>query len=238
VAALRRNMRLRKIWMTVNRLDYDLYQSLCDSAVENGTVRLLAVCPDGWEGDRWLDVGAVRQVLDNRSSSVRHFRICGNGGWAPTFFDDVVQMLRTNVTLEAFDYIYLSDPRHFEMLLGLLRTYNFTLRDIALWSVRGWGLSERQCHARVKKVLARNRRMVKAYDTLCLRPVPRVRRRGGSGQQSLGPEAIARIHAFPTLLYRLLRQRGLAVALVEEAAAAHQHGRRRRRNRVPSPKNN
>jgi hypothetical protein len=72
--------------------------------------------------------------------------------------------------------------------------------------------------------------------------VPRVRRRGGDGQQSLGPEAIARIHAFPTLLYRLLRHRGLAVALVEEAAAAaaaQQHGRRRqRRNRVPFPKNN
>jgi hypothetical protein len=85
VAALRRNLRLRELWMTVNRLDYDLYKSICDSAVENGTVRLLAVCPDGWEGDRRLDVGAVRQVLENRwSSSVRHFRICGNGGdWAP-----------------------------------------------------------------------------------------------------------------------------------------------------------
>jgi hypothetical protein len=111
-------------------------------------------------------------------------------------------MLRTNVTLEVFDYIYLADPRHLDMLLELLRTSNFMLRQIALWAVRGPPFYEHECQARIKRVLSRNERLMKAYDRLCLQ-VPRVRK----SLASRGPEAIARISAFPNPRV-LLRQRG------------------------------
>jgi hypothetical protein len=66
------------------------------------------------------------------------------------------------------------------MLLELLRTSNFMLRQIALWAVRGPPFYEHECQARIKRVLTRNER-------------PRVRK----SRASLGPEAIARISAFP-----------------------------------------
>jgi hypothetical protein len=253
-ALLHRNLRLHKLWVTGNRMDYDLYKSICDSAGENPHVRLLALCPSEWEGDRMLDADAVRRVLSSSRhppssspSSLRHFRISCEAGMGPDSLGDIVRMLRTNETLDVFDILGMDGTeRSVEELLDLLRTHNVTLRRITLWGIRGGGLlDERESQDRIDRALSRNVRLKGAYERMC-QQVPRVRTTSGSGisgsgggyqpQPPLGPEAIARIGAVPTLLYRLLRRHGYAAALVDQVAAPQQQqqqqqqqqGRRRR----------
>jgi hypothetical protein len=226
-AALQRNLRVRTIFVADDKMDSDLVRSICDAAAGNPNVRKLVIIRALSWNDPMSAADAFGQVL-GVASSVRQLRIV-NFGWTATFIPDLAHMLRTNAVLGTLECFSIHDVAHLELLLDLLRTYNFTLDVLVLGSLPG-EVAEYQ--ARIDRVLARNRQIVRAYHRL-RGQVPRI----GNGPP-LWPEAIARISPFPTLFYRFLKGGGggggaAIAAAAASATLAHESQQSRRRRGVP-----
>jgi hypothetical protein len=166
-----------------------------------------------------VDATALSRALGSKRSSLRTLRVAAKE-WNPDGISSVARLLRTNETVEAFDASGANASALHDELRRVLETYNASLRYLS-----GVGPEHR---AQMNRLLDRNVQVRRDYDRLQDEGgVPRV------GQSPpLYAEALGRVRRFPTLLYRVLRRHGIAVAVAEHCLLQDpNHIRQRKRKR-------
>jgi hypothetical protein len=194
-AALRQNKAaIEQLSLQACRFDPDGCLLLCEGVAHNRHATALSL----YESDPVVRPECLRHVLGG-TSSIRDLELsalCLD----EASFSELVQLLRTNCRLEdlrledwdsSVDHLY-------DDFLDLVRTYNFTIRSLGL-----------RCGSReVSATLQRNGRVRDDYRRAVTAASAAAIERLG-----LGPEAIGRFGAFPTLIYRYLRWNGCAAAV-------------------------
>jgi hypothetical protein len=193
--ALRQNKAaIEQLSLQACRLDPDGCLLLCEGAAHNRHVTALSL----YESDPVVRPECLRHILGG-NSSIRDLEFSEHC-LDEASVSELVPLLRTNcrlenLRLEGWD---CSVDHMYESFLDLVRTYNFTIRRLELCCV------SREVSAtlrRNERVRDDYRRAVEAADA------ERIERQG------LGPEAIGRFGAFPTLIYRYLRWNGYAAVV-------------------------
>jgi hypothetical protein len=208
-AGIRDGAQLERIRIDYGGLAHEACRLLCSAVASNPFVQELLVREQ--DANVVLDADCLGPILADpaTTSSIRTLTVgsdrAGTGRNATAW----LHLLRTCVHLESLTIAVPMSPTQFEMLLEVLRTYNFTLQHVALGR---WAPPARQ--QAVDRIVRRNGRIRLDYER-AIEHAERLKAR------RLFPEAIAQLYEFPTLVRRFLRQNADAFGAVVEAKADH-----------------
>jgi hypothetical protein len=215
---LQRNVRVRELSLRRCGLDADGWRLVCEGAAANRHLEHLVL-----KDDVVLPPGSAVAAL-GPESTLSKLRAAPRL-WTRRAFVELVEALRVNTALHEISLSQKGGfkPAHADLVLNLLRTYNFTLRNVYLVPRKdGTGSHEGPIGA----LLRRNAGVRRAVEHLGASDY-RVPRRAA------WPLALQEVSTIPTLLYRFVR-RGNVDALAEQVAmgAAPPNVRKRRHDQV------